>query len=104
EDVAELLKLAGSKRDPGEVFARGAGHPLASLALALEGGADDRGARASLETMLDERIRLAGDDGRQVLQWAALIGRGLPPALLESLLDLPVHSLLSSLERLEAHE
>jgi tetratricopeptide (TPR) repeat protein len=102
EDTADLLRLMGSKRDPGEVFARSAGHPLAALALALEGGGDGRNARVSLEAMLDERIRLAGDDGRQVLQWASLLGRGLPPALLESLLDLPVHALLSSLERLEA--
>jgi hypothetical protein len=100
EETASLLKLAGSRRDPGEVYARSAGHPLASLALAMEGA--DGGPRASLEAMLDERIRVAGDDGRVVLQWAALLGRGLPPALLESLLDLPVHALLSALEQLEA--
>jgi DNA-binding SARP family transcriptional activator len=100
EDTAALLKQVGSKRDPREVFARSAGHPLASLALAWEG--ESAGPRASLESMLDERIRLAGEDGRSVLQWAALLGRGLPPALLETLLDLPVHALLSALERLEA--
>ncbi len=98
QDTATLLESAGSRRDPGEVFARSAGHPLASLALAMDAG---EGSRLSLEAMLDERIRVAGDEGRIVLQWAALLGRGLPPALLESLLDLPVHALLAALERLE---
>jgi DNA-binding SARP family transcriptional activator len=96
--TASLLKTAGSDRDPAEVFARSAGHPLASLALAMDKGA---GPRASLEAMLDERIRLAGEDGRLVLQWASLLGRGVPPALLESLLEMPVHALLAALERLE---
>lgn len=96
--TASLLRSAGSDRDPGEVFARSAGHPLASLALAMDTGA---GPRASLEAMLDERIRLAGEDGRLVLQWASLLGRGVPPALLESLLEMPVHALLAALERLE---
>ncbi|MEO6094408.1 MAG: AAA family ATPase, partial [Fibrobacteria bacterium] len=98
--TASLLRAAGSDRDPGEVFARSAGHPLASLALAME--ADSAGPRATLDAMLDERIRVAGEDGRQVLQWSALLGRGLPPALLEALLDMPVQALLSALERLEA--
>ena len=98
--TASLLRAAGSVRDPGEVFARSAGHPLASLALAMDG--DAAGPRATLDAMLDERIRVAGEDGRLVLQWSALLGRGLPPALLESLLDMPVHALLSALERLEA--
>ena len=100
--VAELLRTIGSERDPADVFARGEGHPLSSLALALEGAGDDRGSRASLEAMLDERIRLAGDDGRAILQWAALIGRGMPPALLETLLDLSVHDLLNRLDGLES--
>ncbi len=103
QETAALLLSVGSRRDPGDVFAQSAGHPLASLAFALEAegkaGADRR---ASLESMIDERIRLAGEDGRGVLQWAALMGRGLPPALLESLLDLPVHAMLAALERLEA--
>lgn len=98
--TASLLRSAGSGRDPGEVFARSAGHPLASLALAMDG--DAAGPRATLDAMLDERIRVAGEDGRHVLQWSSLLGRGLPPALLEALLDMPVHALLSALERLEA--
>ncbi len=102
EGTADLLRLVGSQRDPGAVFAKSAGHPLASIALALEGGGEDQGARASLEAMLDERIRMAGETGRDILQWASLLGRGLPPALMETLLDLPVHALLSSLELLEA--
>jgi hypothetical protein len=101
-DTAQLLRATGSRRDPAAVFARSQGHPLSSLALSLDGQADERGSRASLEAMLDERIRLAGEDGRIVLQWAVLIGRGLPPALLESLLGLNVHVLLERLDRLEA--
>ena len=54
--------------------------------------------------MLDERIRLAGEEGRLVLQWASLLGHGVPPALLESLLEMPVHALLAALERLESQE
>jgi hypothetical protein len=97
EETASLLGMAGSLRDPGQVFAESAGHPLASLALAHEGAP-----RSSLDSMLDERIRLAGEDGRNVLQWASLLGRSLPPALLETLTGLGVHPLLGALERLEA--
>ncbi len=100
-ETALLLRQAGSKRDPAEIFARSEGHPLSSLALALEGASDDKGSRASLEAMLDERIRMAGDEGRQILQWAALVGRGLSPALLERLMDLSVHDLLNRLDGLE---
>ena len=101
EGTADLLRLVGSPRDPGAVHAQSAGHPLASIALALEGHAENRGVLDSLEAMLDERIRMAGETGRDILQWASLLGRGLPPALMETLLDLPVHTLLASLELLE---
>jgi DNA-binding SARP family transcriptional activator len=103
KDTAALLRMIGSRCDPIEVFASSGGHPLASLALASEGMRAGSVTRASLEAMLDERIRMAGDEGRSILQWASLLGRGLSPALLETLMDTSVHALLIALEKLEAN-
>lgn len=79
------------------------GNPLylIELAGAAHRGADSSG--RSLDALIDERLRSLDDGARDLLAWAAAMGRELRPDLLAAAAGLPVSELLARLERFERH-
>ncbi|HEY2900459.1 MAG TPA: AAA family ATPase [Polyangia bacterium] len=104
-DAAETAALVRSVRptlDPARVFAGSEGHPLFALEMAR--AFDQDGAlSATLQGLLDERISQLDDRSRDVLPWAAALGRAFQPDLLASICATTPVDLLPALEHLERH-
>ena len=77
------------------------GNPLylIELASAARRGAD--GAGRSVDALIEERLRSLDDGARDLLAWAAAMGRELRPELLAAAAGMPVTDVLARLERLE---
>ena len=77
------------------------GNPLylIELASAAQRGAD--GAGRSVDALIDERLRSLDDGARDLLAWAAAMGRELRPEQLAAAAGLPVAEVLARLERFE---
>ena len=87
-DVADALRQSG-------------GNPLylIELASAAQRGVD--GAGRSVAALIDERLRALDDGARDLLGWAATMGRELRPELLAAAAGLPVTEVLARLEHFE---
>jgi DNA-binding SARP family transcriptional activator/predicted ATPase len=103
-DDADARTLLGSVPiDTADALHQTGGNPLylIELADAAQRGADGTG--RSLDALIDERLRSLDDSARDLLAWAAAMGRELRPDLLAAATGLPVAELLARLERFERH-
>lgn len=89
--------------DAADAWSQTGGNPLylIELASATQRGADGSG--RSLDALIDERLRSLDDGARDLLAWAAAMGRELRPDLMAAAAGLPVAQVLARLERFERH-
>jgi DNA-binding SARP family transcriptional activator len=83
EDTCALVEEAvGPSADGARVFRESGGNPLFAIevARALAGGA--REGPQALEALLDERLARLGARGRELVLWAAALGREFEPEIL----------------------
>lgn len=100
-DARALLGVAPI--DAADALRQTGGNPLylIELASAARRGAD--GAGRSVDALIDSRLRSLDDGARDLLAWAAAMGRELRPDLLAAAAGLPVAEVLARLERFERH-
>lgn len=79
------------------------GNPLYLIELANAARRGTDGTGRSLDALIDERLRSLDDGARDLLSWAAAMGRELRPDLLAAAAGLPVAELLARLQRFERH-
>ncbi|MCW5620967.1 MAG: AAA family ATPase, partial [Burkholderiales bacterium] len=100
EAEAHLL-LDGAAPDPAEALRQSGGNPLylIELARAARRGADGSG--HSVEALIAQRLHALEPAYRELLTWAAAMGRELHVELLATIAGLPLPQVLTALERLE---
>lgn len=103
DDAAVLLRAVSAQLDAPEAARQAGGNPLYLLELSR---AARRGAQASergLDALIEQRVRALDEGARDLLAWAAAMGRELRPEPLATATGLPIAEVLSRLERFTRH-
>jgi len=100
-DAAAIAELVGGD-DATRVFADSGGNPLFALELAAA-GPDAGGAGDTLDELLAERLDRLGGRARDLLPFAAALGRSFDVDLLAGAAALPPADLVGAVEELERH-
>ncbi|HEU4384929.1 MAG TPA: AAA family ATPase [Anaeromyxobacteraceae bacterium] len=102
EEVAELARSVAPSVDVARVYAESEGNPLYALlvARALRGGA---GEWRSVDSLLEDRLASVAGAAREVIAWAAALGRGFRADLLARVSGLATPDLVAALADLERH-
>lgn len=102
EEVAELARSVAPAVDVARVYAESEGNPLYALlvARALHGGA---GGWRSVDALFEDRLATVWGAAREVVAWAAALGRGFRADRLARVSGLAAVELLAALADLERH-
>jgi DNA-binding SARP family transcriptional activator len=102
DEVADLVRTIAPSVDAGRVYAESEGNPLFALvvARALRAGTD---AWPSVQALVEERLSSVAGAARDVVEWAAALGRGFRADRLERVSHLGGAELLAALADLERH-
>lgn len=100
-ESAALLSAAGAAMESDLALRQAGGNPLYLLELSHAARRGSDAAGHSLDMLIGERLRTLDERTRDLLAWAAAIGRELRPELLAAATALPVADVLAQLERLE---
>lgn len=119
DDILALARVHRRGLDADRIFADSGGNPLFALELARASADEDADPRpdegadgssgepadgtADLEELIRERFARLGASAREVLRWAAALGRSFDPATIALLVDRPLPALLPALDQLEHH-
>jgi DNA-binding SARP family transcriptional activator len=105
EETAALVRAAVS--GPGDLgeraFVESRGNPLFALEVARALARGESALSDSLDGLLRERLERLEGRAREILPWAAALGRGFASELLGSVTGLPPAELLAGLGELERH-
>ena len=102
-EIADLVRSVRPTLDPAPVFAGSQGHPLFALEIARALNEEGSPPSSTLDGLLDERLSQLDDRSRDVLPWAAALGRAFKPELLASICSATLVDLLPALEHMERH-
>lgn len=100
-ETAELVQAVNPAADRVSVFDRSEGNPLFALETARSSGIPLLLPGGSLQAVIAEQLERLDESARQLLVWAAALGRSFSSVLLARLADFEIPVLLTSLEELE---
>ncbi len=102
DEIAELAGRVAPSVDAARVYAESEGNPLFALLVAgaLRGGAE---AWASLDALFADRLAAVTGGAREVVSWAAALGRGFRADLLAHVSGVGPAELLAALASLERY-
>lgn len=103
EEVASLAKCVDSAADGDRVFADSGGNPLFALEIVSAQGEDEAGSEKTVEGLIRSRLARLEEPARELVSWAAALGRGFDPSRAARVVGRPLPELLAALERLERH-
>jgi DNA-binding SARP family transcriptional activator/predicted ATPase len=98
-DAAMLLRAASAELDAADVLRHAGGNPLYLLELSRAARRGAQGAGRSLDALIEQRLHALDDGARDLLAWAAAMGRELRPETLAAATGLPMAQVLAGLER-----
>lgn len=98
-DARALLGDAGL--DVGEALSQSGGNPLYLIELARAAQRGATGGARSVDALIDERLGALDDGARDLLAWAAAMGREIRPELLAAAAGVALADVLARLERFE---
>jgi DNA-binding SARP family transcriptional activator/predicted ATPase len=101
EDTAELIHALNSTLDPARAYAESDGNPLFIVELARAPSSDTADAQQTLEAVIGRELTRLTNDGRELLTWAAALGRSFDVEILAALAALQPTELLTTLHQLE---
>jgi tetratricopeptide (TPR) repeat protein len=99
EDTVTLVRSVFRGADEDRVIAGSGGNPL--FAIELSRAAADGAPPASLSTLIAARLEQMEDAARELVSWAAVMGRQFDVDVLGRATGMPAGEMLSALERLE---
>lgn len=102
DQVAALARFVDPSIDPDRVFADSGGNPLFALEVAHALVQDDGGS-GTIDELIGSRLARLDEPARELLSWAAALGRGFDPSTAARVSETPLPELLPALERLERH-
>jgi DNA-binding SARP family transcriptional activator len=103
DETGALARSLDPEVDPCRVFDESQGNPLFILEVIRARERGEKDARGSLEGLIGDRIARLDDTRRDLVCWAAALGRAFNPHLLGTLTGLSAAELASALESLERH-
>ncbi|HEY5756856.1 MAG TPA: AAA family ATPase [Steroidobacter sp.] len=98
EETAELIRAVDSTLDPERVFDESSGNPLFVLELARSETTDSQG---TLNAVIARELTRLTPEGRELLTWAAALGRSFDDEILAELASRSPSEVLASLHELE---
>lgn len=103
-DCDQTLALAQSVGcdDCNQIFSNSGGNPLFALEIARAQRADSSSPR-TLETLIQGRLGQLDESTRDLIAWAAALGRNFNPTILAKVADCPLPRLLNAIGELEHH-
>jgi DNA-binding SARP family transcriptional activator len=102
-DMGALIRAAHPTLDGARIFAASDGHPLYALEIARALAEGGRPVEATLDALIDERLAGLEDGARELLPWAAALGRTFAPEILADVTATDGTTLLAALDSLERH-
>lgn len=103
EEVASLAKFVDSAADGDRVFVDSGGNPLFALELVSAPGQGEGGSEKTVEGLIESRLARLEEPARELVSWAAALGRGFDPSRAARVVGRPLPELFGALERLERH-
>lgn len=100
EEAADLLRACAPGTGQSDLLRRAGGNPLYLLELSRAARRGSAGGDSTLDALIEQRVAALDDAGRDLLGWAAALGRELQAELLAAATGLPVGAVLARLERL----
>jgi DNA-binding SARP family transcriptional activator/tetratricopeptide (TPR) repeat protein len=105
-DELETARLATADRpgiDVARVYAESAGNPLFALEVARALARGDEALSDTLDALIDEHLARLDETARDLLPWAAALGRGFDLETLARVSGSPPAAILGAVEELERH-
>lgn len=98
-----LAQAVGCEVDCEQIFANSGGNPLFALEIARAQTHSDQASTGTLETLIQGRLIQLDEATRDLVSWAAALGRSFNPTILAKVMDLPLPRLLTAIDQLEQH-
>lgn len=111
QQTAELIRTVctqGETHPNGEawtdrVFIESGGNPLFALEVARVFCESETTHSDTLESLIQERLQQLDNEARELLPWAAALGRSFQPTTVAHVAEYPLSKLLTAFEQLERH-
>ncbi len=98
-----LAQAMGCKIDCDQIFVNSGGNPLFALEMARTQAQSPGTASSTLETLIQARLVQLDEATRNLVSWAAALGRNFNPTILGNIVDLSLPRLLTAIDQLEQH-
>jgi DNA-binding SARP family transcriptional activator/nucleoside-triphosphatase THEP1 len=101
--TAELIRSVSSDIDSDRIFADSGGNPLFALEIARATSREEMANSDDIEALIQTRLQQLDDTARELIPWAAALGRSFSPTVVAQLADCSLNKLLVAMEQLEQH-
>ncbi len=101
EQVIQLAHSINAGIDGTRVFIDSGGNPFFAIEIARAIAERDPACSDNLEALIQDRLRQLDEPARELLPWAAALGRSFSPAIVARVADCPLIKLLAAMEQLE---
>lgn len=98
-----LAQAGGCEADCDQIFVNSGGNPLYTLEIARMQSQSNGTSSGTLETLIQGRLYELDEATRDLVSWAAALGRSFNPTVLAKVVDYPLPHLLTAIDRLEKH-
>jgi len=102
-ETAAVVRAIDPAADVDAAFASSEGNPLFAIEIARAAAAGAARGVESLDRLLDDRLERLGEAARDVVPWAAAMGRSFDPEVLAAILRREPSEVLAIVEHLERH-
>ncbi len=99
--IVELVRGIDPAIDGKQIFTESGGNPLFALEIARAMAQHGTAHSDSLEALIQDRLQQLSQATRELLPWAAVLGRSFNPTKVAEIADCPLHKLLAVIEELE---
>jgi DNA-binding SARP family transcriptional activator/predicted ATPase len=103
QQILDLVQAVGCRTERNQIFTNSGGNPLFALEIARTQVTLDGTFPDTLEVLIQGRLMQLDETTRDLVPWAAALGRSFNPTILARVLDLPLPQLLKAIEQLEQH-
>lgn len=101
EQVIQLAHSINTGIDGTRVFIDSGGNPFFAIEITRAIAERDPACSDNLEALIQDRLRQLDEPARELLPWAAALGRSFSPAIVARVADCPPIKLLAAMEQLE---
>ena len=101
--TAQLIRSVSTDIDSDRIFADSGGNPLFALEIARATSHEEIQHSDDLEALIQNRLQQLDDTARELIPWAAALGRCFSPTVVAQLADCSLNKLLVAMEQLEQH-